>query len=108
MAYDYRSHSEEENLPTPTQTNQRSYANATQGNIFPSKDQAIIIDSIEGTPIKDYINAVGSTFRNPFRFKNLKKPYLHVPMSKSTVTNLIEKNAKIKINNSFLTTTPYE
>lgn len=45
-------------MTTPSTGNQ-SYVSAAKKDIFPTKEQAIVIDAIEGVPINDYINAVG-------------------------------------------------
>ena len=39
------------NQSKPTEQRKRSYANATQTEVFPTKDQAIVLESIEGIPI---------------------------------------------------------
>lgn len=45
-------------------SNLKSYAGAATMDIFPSKDQAIIIEAHEGLTIKDYVSKL-STFINP-------------------------------------------
>lgn len=47
------------NSSVQIQRNVISYANATQKDQFPTKEQAIILDSIDGIPLKDYTHALG-------------------------------------------------
>ncbi|KAK2578894.1 hypothetical protein KPH14_009759 [Odynerus spinipes] len=65
MTADYSSHQTNLGSTSPTTTtmnnvNQQpaSYAAALQTSPFPTKDQAIVIDTVEGIPIKDYVLAV--------------------------------------------------
>ena len=53
---------------------EKSYASATTNSSFPNKEQAIIIDAIDGTTVKDYVIAVAKTtgptaIRFAFRIK---------------------------------------
>lgn len=49
-----------ENVKTDdTVKNGKSYATIAQQKYQPSKDQAIILDSIEAIPLKYYVHAVG-------------------------------------------------
>ncbi|KAK2578320.1 hypothetical protein KPH14_012621 [Odynerus spinipes] len=116
MAADYSSHQTNLESASPTTTtmnnvNQQpaSYAAALQTSPFPTKDQAIVIDTVEGIPIKDYVLAVGS-LTNPsnIRFvlrisKNRVCMYL---ASNKIVNDLTENNDTIQIGNTKLKIRP--
>ena len=64
LASQYRSQhaSSQSNVSsTPYATNSRinSYAAVSQSDQFPKKDQGIILESIDGIQLKDYIFAIG-------------------------------------------------
>ncbi len=47
----------------------KTYANAMSTDVFPTKDQAIIIDAQEGLTIKDYVNSLSNIVdANEIRF----------------------------------------
>lgn len=86
-----------------------SYATAAQQNLFPTKEQAIILDSIEGVPIKDYVSAIGGLIGpNNIRFvsrisNNRVCMYL---ASKEIADTLIEANSNITVGNNSLVIRP--
>lgn len=86
-----------------------SYANVTQSDSFPTKDQAIIIDAIDGIPIREYVCSVGSLI-NPINIKfvsRISKNRICMYLSSSSIVKtLIENNSTIKINNNTLLIRP--
>ena len=61
---DYRNHSSSE--PTEPQTiptTEKSYSAALSQQHFPTKEQAILFTAIDGTPLQDYIFALGSKIK---------------------------------------------
>lgn len=92
-------------LPTQSQMskvpNVSSYANVTSTTCFPKKDQAIILDSIEGITLREYLIALSSitpasTIRFISRISNARICiYLD---SKKTADYLIEEKKNVTIN----------
>lgn len=87
----------------PTQKPSQSYASATMNVIFPSKEQAIIVDSIEGTPIKDYACTIGKIIDpNAIRFiSRISNGRICIYLDKKeTVQSLTSNYKTIMINNT--------
>ncbi|XP_078053412.1 uncharacterized protein LOC144478913 [Augochlora pura] len=111
MISEYRDHPSnsqtqklQETQPDPeSKIDRKSYASMATNNSFPKRDQAITIESIEGTPVKEYATAIGKIINpNAIRFisaisNNRICIYLD---SKNTVTELINKQPRITINNT--------
>lgn len=49
-----------------------SYSSVTQTVSFPTKDQAVVIDAVDDTPIKDYAYAFGKII-NPSQIRFLSR-----------------------------------
>lgn len=82
-----------------------SYANVTKKDLFPTKDQAIIIDVLEGVSIKEYAMSIAK-LTSPANIRFISKIsnnriclYLD---SKQSVEKLIATNKNIEINNKSL------
>ena len=99
-------------LPIPTaliQTDsnnyRKSYAAATERDSFPSKDQAIVIESKQDIPLADYTTEVGklvgpTNIRYASKISNAREcVYL---ASKKVVENLTEKHGNIRIREHIL------
>lgn len=72
---------------------------------FPTQDEAIIIEAIENTPLKDYISAIGNiiTFRAITYASRMSRNRICLFLKDSnTVDDLINKHPLIKINNTIL------
>lgn len=86
-----------------------SYATVTQKQTFPTKDQAIVMDSIENVPLSEYIIAVGKLV-NPSNIRFASKISMNrvciYLSSKEIVTNISEKNSKINIGNNTISIRP--
>lgn len=84
------------NVPT------KSYATITQRTLFPTKDQAIIMDAIEGISLNDYILAIGNLVEPAnVRFASkisMNRVCIYLA-SKQLVDNIIENKQFIKIGN---------
>lgn len=96
------SQSQEQHIPTQSndvQQPKNSYTTVTQANAFLTKDQAIVIDSIENVPLNDYILAVGK-ITNP---TNIRFAYL---ASKAITDEIIENKRKITVGNTTLEIRP--
>lgn len=94
---------------TQSQQNQSSYAKVAEKSSFPTKEQAIIIDSIENVQLKDYVYALGKVI-NPKDIKfvsRISKNRICMYLSdKSQVDKLTESKTTITINNSDLEIRP--
>lgn len=96
----------------PNHSNQHQQTNQSsqqQTDIFPNKDQAIIMDSIDETPIKDYINAV-ATKVSPKNIQFVSKisnnrvcMYLS---TKEIADELVHTHKTINVNNNVLVIRP--
>lgn len=91
-----------------TQT-QNSYANITKKSSFPTKEEAIIIDSIENVQLKEYTVAIGNLIHpKTIKFvsrisKNRICMYLN---DKDIVNKLTETKTTLLINNQELEIRP--
>lgn len=113
---EYRSHNTESiNLPDvnpsnlPTTRPTKSYASATMNNIFPSKEQAIIIDAVEDSTMKDYAQAIAKcTGTNAIRFASrISNSRICIYLdSITTAKNFVTNNPKLLINNTYTTVRP--
>lgn len=98
-------------LPTTSETtpNTASYANVTSSTCFPKKDQAIILDSIDGIALREYLIALSSlipatSIRFISRISNARICiYLD---SKRTADNLVEEKKKVIIQKYILEIKP--
>lgn len=86
-----------------------SYAGAAKTQIFPTKDQAILIDAIEGAQLKEYIVAIAdkvtpAQIRFASRISN-NRVCLYLA-TKTTADNLINNHKTISIRNNTLTIRP--
>ena len=106
---EYRVHDPNLTMPTPenpvSQLNleptRRSYADTITQNMFPKKDQAIVMESREGISIKEYATAIGNIIGpNAIRFiSRISNARVCVYLdSKKTVTDLTGKFNSITIN----------
>ena len=111
-----QSNENNQSLPTPTdltQTNstnyRKSYAAATERDSFPSKDQAIVIESKQDIPLADYTTEIGklvgpTNIRFASKISNGRVcMYL---ASKKVVENLTEKHGNIRIREHVLELRP--
>lgn len=95
-------------LKSPSQLT-NSYANVMRKELFPSKNQAIVIDSIEGIPLNEYILAVGKvTDPSNIRFASkISRNRVCVYLANKTVADsLTENKSKISIRNNVLEIRP--
>lgn len=86
-----------------------SYATVTQNTMFPTKDQAIVIDSIENVQIKDYAQALGkiiepSQIRFLSRISN-NRICIYVA-SKSLADDIVDNKKTITVQNQKLPIRP--
>lgn len=87
----------------------KSYASAVQKESYPTKDQAIVIDSIEGSSLEDYILATAKVINpNEIRFasKISKNRVCVFLANKDIVNRLAEKKTYITINTTTLEIRP--
>lgn len=93
----------------PSTPKPSSYANVTSSTCFPKKDQAIILDSIDGITLKEYLVALSAitpaaNIRFISRISNARICiYLD---SKKTADNLIDKKVKVNIKSNALEIKP--
>ncbi|KAL4703456.1 hypothetical protein ACJJTC_010776 [Scirpophaga incertulas] len=86
-----------------------SYANVTSTTVFPKKDQAIVLDSIDGITLREYLLSLSSiipatSIRFISRISNARICiYLD---SKKSADKLIEENKKITVKNHILEIKP--
>lgn len=97
--------------PTKLQStpNASSYANVTSSTCFPKKDQAIILDSIDGITLREYLIALSSiTPTASIRFiSRISNARICIYMdSKKTADNLIEEKKNITIKNNIVQIKP--
>ena len=59
MASEYRSQSQPKSSNSRSKINRPRYTDVVQGEVFPKKDQGIVIESQDGIQLKDYIFAIG-------------------------------------------------
>lgn len=86
-----------------------SYANVTQSECFPKKDQAIVIDAIDEIPIKEYITAIGSIVKpNNIRYASrISNNRICIFLAdKRFVDSLIDNNTKVNIRDNSLSIRP--
>lgn len=86
-----------------------SYANVTSTTCFPKKDQAIILDSMDGITLREYLIALSSiTPTASIRFiSRISNARICIYMdSKKTADYLIEEKKRIIINNNSLEIKP--
>lgn len=97
------------NQSQPTEQQKRSYANATQKEVFPTKDQAIVLESIEGIPINDYILALGKII-DPSHIRFASKISMNrvciYLSSKEIVQKVTDQKTSISLGNNILTIKP--
>lgn len=113
MITDYSGHINNEISKAPnssTNLNKKfSYATVAQKDMFPSKEQAIVIDAIDDVPLNEYIMEIGKiTKPSNIRFASkisLNRVCIYLA-DKDLVTNIVENNSKIKIRNSILEIRP--
>ena len=89
-------------LQLDNETKRRSYAETTSNTTYPKKDQAIIMEAVEGLTSLDYASAIGKiTGTESIRFLSRisNGRVCHYLNSKQTVTNLTSKFQSIPINN---------
>lgn len=112
-APDYRS--SQNTLPTVSHNSnlnmplKQSYASATQNSLFPQKNQAIVLDSIDGIPLKEYVNAIGkitdpANIRFVSRISNSR--ICIFLSSKQIVENITSSYSKIIIGNNTVSLRP--
>lgn len=94
---------------TNTQKKTQSYASIVQNDQFPTKEQAIIIDSVDGAPISEYIAAIGeiippSDIRFVSRISN-NRVCIYLATSERA-NQLVENKTTIKISNQILEVKP--
>lgn len=91
-------------------TNERkSYANATSSDVFPTKDQAIVIEAREGISIKEYTNEVAKITdpRNIRFISRISNNRICIFLSsKEEAENLTDKHKLITIKDQELTIRP--
>ena len=88
------------NTQTPT-----SYANITEKSSFPTKEDAIVIDSIDNAQIKEYTLAVGNLIgpKNIKFVSRISKNRICMYLTdKKTVNKLTDTNTTIKIKDQEL------
>lgn len=96
-------------MTSTTPATPASYATATQRENFPTKEQAITIDAVDGIPIKQYVNAIGNlvgpaNIRFISRISNNRVcMYLSSP---ENVVNLIERHPTITVDGKILEIRP--
>lgn len=85
------------------------YASVAQNNVFPKKDQAIVVEAKDGVSIQDCVTAIGN-ITNPayIRFASRISNgriccYL---ASKQIVDELVNSQVKLQVGNDFLTIHP--
>lgn len=89
--------------------NASSYANVTSSTCYPKKDQAIILNSIDGITLKDYLFALSSiTPATTIRFiSRISNARICIYMdSKKTADRLIDENKNINIKGNILDIKP--
>lgn len=93
---------------SPTLKN-TSYAQMTKNESFPTKNQAIIVDAINDTPLKDYISTIGKVI-NPadirFASKISNNRVCIYVASQKIADEIIENVRTIKISNTILPIRP--
>lgn len=98
-------------LPTVTETQPKtsSYANVTSSTCFPKKEQAIVLDAVEGITLREYLIALSSlTPATSIRFiSRISNASICIYMdSKKTADTLIEERKKLTIKNCILDIKP--
>ncbi|KAK2578088.1 hypothetical protein KPH14_001321 [Odynerus spinipes] len=86
-----------------------SYASATKNSIFPSKHQAIIIDAVDGSTMKDYVQTIANiTGTNAIRFASrIFNGRICIYLdSINTAKNMVTNHSKLIINNTYTTVRP--
>lgn len=88
-----------------------SYANTVKSDMFPTKSQAIVIDSVDGAPIKEYIQSIGNLI-GPANIKfvsriSMSRVCMYLS-SESIVNKLTGEPTNIKIGNNDLLIRPLE
>lgn len=118
MASDYRSrqHINSPFVSAPqefsndkNQQSVKSYANVIKSDVFPTKEQAIIIDAIDGSSLKEYINSISSLV-NPTNIRfvsRISKNRICMYLANTELVNkLVENNSTITVGNEKLTIRP--
>lgn len=93
--------------PTPTPT--VSYANVTSKSTHPTKEQAIVIDSIDGIMLRDYLLSLSTVTKSTsIRFiSRIANSRICVYMeSKQSADDLVDKVKKIKVKDHLLEIRP--
>lgn len=86
-------------MSSQTQSASKSYATVTSNTVFPKKDQAVVIESVEGVTLKEYIQSLSTlvnsaTIRFISRISN-SRVCIYFD-SKQTADNLLEREIKIR------------
>lgn len=85
------------------------YSTAAHKGMFPTKEHAIVIDSVEGISVKTYIQELAKII-NPHNIRfvsRISKNRICVYLdSKETVKQIVDNKSTISINNSILTIRP--
>lgn len=110
MTSDYGGHqistnvmsNENNTSPKNTEVPTSSYATIAQKLTFPSKDQAIVMDSLENVPLNDYIVAIGKLV-TPANIRFASKISMNrvciYLTNKELVKTITEKNTRVNIGN---------
>ena len=86
-------------------TTQRSYSNVIQKDNFPTKEQAIVLVSIEGSTFKNYTHTIEKLVDpNNIRFvSRISKNRICMYLSSTEIVNrLTENKTRVNIGNSVL------
>lgn len=87
---------------TPSNPTYRNFASITANCITPKRDQALVFNSIDGVPQKDYVLAIGQIVspKNIIFVSRISNNRFCIFLSnKSTLDALMEKTKSITINN---------
>lgn len=92
-----------------THTQSFTYVNATKRFQFPTKEQAIVMDSTTDAHIQDYIHSIAA-FVKPELIKfasriSINRVCIYLA-NKQLIEELVTKHSKIKVNNSILQIRP--